>query len=128
VTAATIATHRGALASAPLAIVASAVALAALVVVQRFAARSHAASTFWASTVFLAGLLAAAAATMYPYLIRPYPGAPGGLSIFAASPPPVTLALSVVVAAVGLVAVVAYSVFVRRRMSAKVVVREERAA
>jgi hypothetical protein len=40
----------------------------------------------------------------------------------------VTLALSVVVAAVGLVAVVAYSVFVRRRMSAKVVVREERAA
>ena len=128
VSAATIATHRGALASAPLAIVASALALAALVALRRFAAHSHAASTFRASTVFLAGLLVAAAATMYPYLIRPYPGSPGGLSIFAASPPSVTLALSVVVAAVGLVAVIAYSVFVRRRMSAKVVVHEETTA
>jgi cytochrome d ubiquinol oxidase subunit II len=125
VSAATIVTHRGDLVSAPLAVVASAAALVSLVGVRRFAEKGRAAPTFWSSLAFLAGLLAAAAATMYHYLIRPFPGAPGGLSIFAASPPPVALALSVVVASVGLVAVVAYLVFVHRRMSAKVTVRQE---
>jgi cytochrome bd ubiquinol oxidase subunit II len=128
VTAATIAGHRGDLASAPTAIVASAVGLASLVAVRRFAQRGNATSTFWASIVFLAGLLAAAAATMYPYLIRPYPGTTGGLTIFQASPPPASLAIVVVILSVGLVAVILYSVFVRRRMSGKVSVAEERVA
>ena len=124
VTAATIADHRSDLASAPLGIVASAVALAALVTVRLSAQRRRTASTFWASVVFLAGILVAAAATMYPYLIRPYPGAAGGLTIFQASPPAATVALTVVITSVGLAAVIVYSVFVRRRMSAKVVVHE----
>jgi cytochrome d ubiquinol oxidase subunit II len=125
VTAATVAEHRGDLASAPLGIVASAVALASLVAVRRFAQGGNSQSAFWASNVFLGGLLVAAAATMYPYLLRPSPGAAGGLTIFQASPPPVTIAIALVVASVGLVAVVYYSVFVRRRMSGKVTVREE---
>ena len=128
VSAATIADHRGDLASAPAGIVASVVALASLVAVRRFAQRGNATSTFWASIVFLAGLLAAAATTMYPYLIRPYPGTTGGLTIFQASPPPASLAIVVVILSVGLVAVILYSVFVRRRMSGKVSVAEERAA
>jgi cytochrome bd ubiquinol oxidase subunit II len=127
-TAATVTEHRGDLASAPLGIVASAVALASLVAVRRFAQRGNSQSTFWASIVFLAGLLVAAAATMYPYLLRPYPGTAGGLTIFQASPPPVTIATTLVIAVIGLVAVVYYSVFIRRRMSGKVTVREEAAA
>jgi cytochrome d ubiquinol oxidase subunit II len=125
VTALTVAAHRGALMSAPVGIVASAVALAALGTVRRCARRAQAAAAFRASAVFLAGILVAAAATMYPYLIRPYPGTPGGLTIFAASPPPLALALSLVVASVGLAGVGAYSAFIRRRISAKVAVRAD---
>jgi cytochrome d ubiquinol oxidase subunit II len=128
VTAATVAEHRGDLAGAPLGTVASAVALASLVALRRFAQRGHSQSTFWASIVFLAGLLVAAAATMYPYLLRPYPGETGGLTIFDAAPPGVSLAIGLVILVVGLVAVVLYSIFVRRRMSGKVSVAEEQAA
>jgi cytochrome d ubiquinol oxidase subunit II len=127
VTAATVAEHRGDLAGAPLGTVASAVALASLVAVRRFAQRGHSHSTFWASIVFLAGLLVAATATMYPYLLRPYPGETGGLTIFDAAPPALSLAIVLVVALVGVAAVVLYSLFVRRRMSGKVSVAEEAA-
>jgi hypothetical protein len=41
-----------------------------------------AACGFRASMVFLGGLLAAAAATLYPYLIPPYRRDTGGVSIF----------------------------------------------
>ncbi len=124
VTATTIADHRGDLASAPLAIAASVAALASLVTVRVSVQRRRPASAFWSSVVFVAGILVAAAATMYPYLIRPYPGAVGGLTIFQAPPPSIT-ALSLVIASAGLVAVVAYSLFVRRLMSAKVTVRDD---
>src|SRR3984893_6457612 len=67
VSAATIADHRGDLASAPAGIVASVVALASLVAVRRFAQRGNATSTFWASIVFLAGFLQDAAATKNRY-------------------------------------------------------------
>jgi cytochrome d ubiquinol oxidase subunit II len=129
VTAATIAQHRHDLASAPFATIASAFALAALVVVGRSARLGRARPAFWASVAFLAGLLAAAAATMYPYLLRPFPGAMGsGLTIFQASPPAATLATSVFVASIGLIAVIAYSVFIRRRLLATVTVRDESVA
>jgi cytochrome bd ubiquinol oxidase subunit II len=124
VTAATIAGHRADLASAPLSIAASVVALAALVTVRFTAARGHATSTFRASAAFLAGLLVAAAATMYPYLIRPYPGPAGGLTIFEAAPAPAAVAVSLVVACAGLAVVIGYSAFVRRRMAEKVAVRD----
>ena len=129
VTAATIALHRNDLAGAPFATVASAFALAALVSVGRSARLGHAMAAFWASLAFIAGLLVAAAATMYPYLLRPHAGATGrGLTIFQAAPPPASLALSLAVAVIGLIGVIAYSVFLRRRMPAKVSVREEGAA
>lgn len=124
VTAATIAGHRADLASAPLSVAASVVALAALVALRFAASRGHAASTFRASAAFLAGLLVAAAATMYPYLIRPYPGPAGGLTIFEAAPAPAAVAVSLVVACAGLAVVIAYSAFVRRRMAEKVAVRD----
>jgi cytochrome d ubiquinol oxidase subunit II len=123
--AATIGALRGPVPIAPLAVAASAVALASLAALRAFAARRRSGPAFLASSAFLAGLLAAAAATMYPYLIRPYRDTPGGLTIFQASPPAMTVAISLVVALAGLAAVIAYSSFVRKRMSAKVVVREE---
>jgi cytochrome d ubiquinol oxidase subunit II len=127
-TAATIFEHRGNLASAPVAIVASAIALVSLLGLRRFAGRRNAVSTYWASVAFLGGLLAAAAATMYPYLLRPEPGATGGLTIFQAAPPPLALALSLAVASVGLIAVVVYSIVLHRQMTAKVTVRDDGAA
>jgi cytochrome bd-type quinol oxidase subunit 2 len=63
---------------------------------------------------------------MYPYLIRPYPGAAGGLTIFQASPPTATLALTLLISSVGLAAVIVYSAFVRRRMALKVTVHDDR--
>ena len=98
-------------------------------IVGRSARLGHAMAAFWASLAFIAGLLVAAAATMYPYLLRPHAGATGrGLTIFQAAPPPASLALSLAVAVIGLIGVIAYSVFLRRRMPAKVSVREEGAA
>jgi cytochrome d ubiquinol oxidase subunit II len=126
VTAATVAERRSDLASSPLSIVASLAALGALGAVWWFAGRRRAAPAFLASASFLAGLLVAAAATMYPYLIRPYPGAAGGLTIFQASPPTATLALTLLISSVGLAAVIVYSAFVRRRMALKVTVHDDR--
>jgi cytochrome d ubiquinol oxidase subunit II len=127
VSAMTIAGHRSEFASAFLVVATSLVALGAFICVRVFASRRQAAATFRMSCVFLGGLLAAAAETMYPYLIRPLPGATGGITIFAASPPPATLALSLVIALAGLAVVAAYSIFLRGRMSAKIVVRDESA-
>ena len=118
VTAATIA-HRG-LPGTPIAFAAGAVALASLL-----AMRVRPALTFRMSLLFLAGLLVAASATMYPYLIRPDAGSPGGLTVFNAASPAGTLAVSLPIAIVGLVVVVTYSVFVHRRLPARVAVRAE---
>jgi cytochrome bd ubiquinol oxidase subunit II len=122
VTAATMADHRSDLPGAPLALVASAIGLASLVALRYAATGGRTASTFWTSVVFLAGLLVAASATMYPYLIRPYPGGTGGLTIFSASPPPAALAVSLAVTFVGLALVISYSIFIRRSMVRKVTV------
>ena len=102
-------------ASTGLAVAASAIAVIALVALSYTAARRRAVATFRASLAFVAGLLVAASATMYPFLIRPLPGAKGGLTIFEGSVPPATLAVSLTVALAGLVLVAAYSIFIRRR-------------
>jgi cytochrome bd ubiquinol oxidase subunit II len=126
VTAATIVHYRGELPGAPIAFAAGTIALLSLLGMRSRAARERAVLTFRMSQVFLVGLLVAASATMYPYLIRPYPGRAGELTIFNASPPSGALAVSLPIAIVGLIAVLGYSIFVHRQMPAKVAVREEK--
>jgi cytochrome bd ubiquinol oxidase subunit II len=126
VTVTTIVHFRAELPGTPLAFAAGTIALLALFAMRFRRVRERPALTFRASLVFLAGLLVAASATMYPFLIRPYPGPSGGLTIFNAAPPPGALAVSLPIAIVGLLVVMAYSIFVHRQMPARVAVREER--
>jgi cytochrome d ubiquinol oxidase subunit II len=116
VTVATVLHHRGSSTIAPLAPIAAVIALLSLFGLSYAAARRQYALTLRASFVFLAALLAAAATTMYPYLIRSYPRLTGGLTIFNASSPPAALAVSLGVALIGLALVAAYSVAVHRWM------------
>jgi cytochrome d ubiquinol oxidase subunit II len=117
VSAATVVLHRTQGAAAPIAVTASTVALLALLALRYRAVPGQAAWPFRLSFVFLGGLLVAASATMYPYLIRPLPGTAHGLTIFAASRPSAGLAISLAVALAGLIVVAGYSLFIRRRMS-----------
>ncbi len=125
VTAATVVHYRAQFPGTPLAFTAGTIAFLALLAMRFRRARERATLTFRMSLLFLAGLLVAASATMYPYLIRPYSGPPGGLTIFNAAPPPAALAVSLAITIAGLIAVAAYSIFVHRQMPARVAVREE---
>jgi len=71
---------------------------------------------FAASGLFLASLVLAAAATMYPYLLPAFPAGSGGITIANAGPGPGGLGLTVALTLPGLAAVVIYSIFVIRRM------------
>jgi cytochrome bd ubiquinol oxidase subunit II len=122
VTAMTIAAHHADFPLASLAVAAGVVALGALVAVRYAARRGRARATFRASVVYVAAMLVSAGSTMYPYLIRPLPGSTQGLTVLQTSPP--TLAVSLVIAVAGLVAVVSYSVFIRHRMPSKTAATE----
>ena len=73
--------------------------------------------TFWASTLFLAGMLASAAATLYPYLLPGYPLHQSGLSAYSDPVSPTSLATMLTVAIVGLVLVAGYRTFVVGRLA-----------
>lgn len=87
-------------------------------------ARASAVLSFGASSAFLAALLAAAAMTMYPFLLRDYPSSGTGISIFAAAPSATALVSAVVVTVIGLVAVIAYTAFLWPRLAGKVKLEE----
>ena len=125
VTAATIVQHRWELPGSPLATAAGALAFLSLLAMRARAARERAPVAFRMSVVFLAGLFVAASATIYPYLIRPFPGPAGGLTIFNAASPPGTLAVSLPIVTAGLIAVIAYSVVVHRQLAVRVAVRDD---
>jgi cytochrome d ubiquinol oxidase subunit II len=116
VTAATIVNYHEQLPGGPVAFAAGAIALLSLLAMRLRAARERGTLNFRLSVAFLAGLLVAASATMFPFLIRPYPGPAGGLTIFNAAPPAGALAVSLPIAIVGLIAVIAYSIFVHRQI------------
>lgn len=80
--------------------------------------RSHHHRVFQASTLFLAGMLASAAVTLYPYLLPGYPSPRTGLSAFNNPPSPITLATTLSVFIVGLIIVGIYRTFVVRRFEA----------
>ncbi|MGD0050246.1 MAG: cytochrome d ubiquinol oxidase subunit II [Vulcanimicrobiaceae bacterium] len=72
--------------------------------------------TFAASSLFLAGLLASAAATLFPYLLPGFPVAEHGLSVYTATVPPATLATMLPVIIIGIAIVGAYRAFVAGRL------------
>lgn len=77
-------------------------------------------AAFASSCVFLATLLVTAAGTIYPYILPGYPSGLGGLSIEAAAPSPIALFTSIGVVTIGLCLVIAYTIFVVRKMARKI--------
>ena len=72
------------------------------------------------SCAFVALLLAASAATIFPYLVPGFPARRSGISIFEPAPSAVALTCALVVLLVGIVAVAIYSPIVWRRMGGKI--------
>jgi cytochrome d ubiquinol oxidase subunit II len=95
-----------------------ALSLAALLAILMARARNRDVATFLASAAFLATLLVAAAGTIFPYLVPAYPGGRNGISIYSASSSGLTTAF--VFTIVALVATIAYSAVVWRRVGRKV--------
>jgi cytochrome d ubiquinol oxidase subunit II len=80
------------------------------------AIRKQPGRTFAASTLFLAGMLASAAATLFPYLLPGFPAAEHGLSIYTVPYSPAVLTTMLPVVIVGLAIVGAYRIFIGRRL------------
>jgi cytochrome d ubiquinol oxidase subunit II len=100
-------------------------ALAALAITRREILHGRALRAFLGSSAFIAMLLIAAAATMYPYLLLAYPAGTGGLTIDAAKPSALALATIIPIILAGLLIVVVYTSFVVRRMEGKIVLSVE---
>ncbi len=114
ITAATLAVHG---ASIGMSSILPVVSLAALVMLLRFAAGRHARAAFASSSVFVLSLLGTAAVTLYPYIVPAYPAGSGGLSIYDEKPSPAVLGTFLVVAIVGLAAVIVYQTIAARSMT-----------
>ena len=108
---------RGGFAAArPFVVTMVALSFAALVAIR--AARSHRNNllTFLASAAFLATLIAAAAGTMFPYLLPSYANGGNGISIYSAAPSLVTLVFTIA----GLILLTVYSALVLRQMAGRI--------
>lgn len=90
------------------------VAAPALAGVRLFLARGAAAPAFVASSVFLATLLIAVGATIYPFLLPGFPGGQPGLTIYEAATAQPALLFGLIWTVVGLAAVVVYGVAAAR--------------
>jgi cytochrome d ubiquinol oxidase subunit II len=103
------------------AIVLGIAALAATIALRVLLGRDAELFAFLASTAFLAFLMAAAAATLFPYLLPALPrSAAAGLSVFDAAPSAGALASAFAVSLVGLIGVAVYGSIVWRLMAGKV--------
>jgi cytochrome d ubiquinol oxidase subunit II len=80
--------------------------------------RSGGQAAFRASSTFLLGLIVAAAATTYPYLLPGYPNVRTGLDIFRYAPSDASLRTGIVVTLLGLVLLAGYRTFIARRLAA----------
>lgn len=97
------------------------VAAAALAAAQ-FIARTPL-QRFIASSLFLLALLAAAASTMFPYLVPSIGDPARGLSIYSAAPSPPALLSAILATGIGLCIVAAYGLYLLPRMAGKVEAR-----
>lgn len=105
---------------APGVIAVGAVAFVALLAVRVGLARRAERATFLATSLSLALLIAAAAATLYPYVIPAFPASAGGLSIYASAPSPQALVSALGVTIVGMIGVGVYGTIVWRMLAGKV--------
>jgi cytochrome bd ubiquinol oxidase subunit II len=71
---------------------------------------------FTASAVFLSGLMFAAAATLYPYLLPSYPAGSGGLDIYNSSLATHALGTGIIIFSVGFIAVAIYGTLAARKL------------
>ncbi len=92
-------------------------ALAALALALR---RGSVVGAFAASSAFVAGLLASAAAALYPFLLPARAGTSGGITIFDAAPSAAALSCALAVTILGSIGVLIYSTAVWRRMAGRV--------
>ncbi|MGH7727204.1 MAG: cytochrome d ubiquinol oxidase subunit II [Vulcanimicrobiaceae bacterium] len=92
---------------------------AGLLSIWYFRLRGNGRGLFGASNLFLGGMLASAAAGLYPYLLPGYPSPEDGLSALRAAPSPVTLGTVLAVVIAGLVAVGIYRTLIVRRLVAE---------
>jgi cytochrome d ubiquinol oxidase subunit II len=81
-----------------------------------FAFRERPLQTFAASTLYLAGMFASAAATLFPYLLPGFPDTERGLTIYTVPAEPSVLATMLPVVIGGLAIVAAYRAFVGVRL------------
>ncbi|MBC5801031.1 MAG: cytochrome d ubiquinol oxidase subunit II [Candidatus Eremiobacteraeota bacterium] len=88
-----------------------------LVGVLFFVVQGRRRSIFGASTVFLAGMLASAAVTLFPYLLPGYPSPQNGLSVDRYPPSPAALATILTVVILGLVIVAVYRTYAVRSLA-----------
>lgn len=95
-------------------------ALLALIAVRITLARGFELGAYVASSKFLGLLIAAAATTMFPYIIPAFPASSGGLSIAQSASSPVSLVSALGVTIVGMLAVVIYGSVVWRMLAGKV--------
>jgi cytochrome d ubiquinol oxidase subunit II len=94
------------------------ISIAGLVGIVAFARASRAGMAFISSSIFLASLLSAAGASIYPFIVPSFPRG-GGISAAAALPADARVVIFAV-ATVGIIAVVAYAIVVRRALGASV--------
>jgi cytochrome d ubiquinol oxidase subunit II len=91
------------------------ISIAGLMCVFAFARRGDGPRTFAASSVFVVSLMAAAGATMYPYVLPGFPAGSGGLTVDGAGASPVALYSALGVTIAGVIAVLVYGTVVFRR-------------
>jgi cytochrome d ubiquinol oxidase subunit II len=96
------------------------VSLAALIAMIPLLHRGQYGAAFAASSLFVATLLVEAAGSLFPYLIPGYPLGSGGMTIFEATPSPVSLAVALTTTIGGSIAVLIYGSLVTRAMAGKV--------
>ena len=95
------------------------VALASLIVLRLAVARRNGDAAFRASAAFLVGLLVAAAATTYPYLLPGYPDVRTGLDVFRYAPGATSLRTALTFTIVGLALLAVYRSVIAGRLTAR---------
>jgi cytochrome bd ubiquinol oxidase subunit II len=105
-------------------VVVVAISLAGLIALRMQTSRQSATGAFYASCVFVASILVAAAGTLFPYLLPAFPAGHGGISVYDSPPSPGAFLTQVIVTVAGLILVIVYGTFALRRMAAKVRVGE----
>jgi cytochrome d ubiquinol oxidase subunit II len=94
--------------------------LAALGALRWATTKGRAALAFAMSSSFVATLLVASAATLFPYLLPAYPAGRGGITIFSGAPSRVALTCALTVTIGGIAILLIYGPIVWRRMGGKV--------